>query len=160
LLWTFGLNAIWFNRITKEDTLLLFFILLGFYFYHRAKLCEEYEVARQEKFYALAGAAFGLMGWSQYFPHYIGLNSLFYTIIGYDSRNNRPLTRRMWGRYFGAMVLAFVLCNAAVFSPQTLRYIWAYINAYLLTHHGYLVMDKVFNNEIADTPFGNPAYFY
>src|SRR5262249_42617488 len=77
LLWTFGLNAIWFNRITKEDTLLLFFILLGFYFYHRAKLCEEYEVARQEKFYALAGAAFGLMVCSKYFPHYIGLNALF-----------------------------------------------------------------------------------
>ena len=160
LLWTFGLNAIWFNRITKEDTLLLFFVLLGFYFYNRAKDCDEEDVARQEKFYALAGASFGLMVCSKYFPHYIGLNALFYTIIGYNRRNNRPLTKRMWAKYFGAMVLAFIIGNAAIFSPQTMRYVWAYLNEDLLTHHGYIVMDKLFNNDMVDTPFGNPAYFY
>src|SRR5262249_38713872 len=123
LLWTFGLNAIWFNRITKEDTLLLFFVLLGFYFYNRAETCGEYDIAGQEKYYALAGAAFGLMICSKYFPHFVGLNALFYTIIGYDSRNNRPLTKRMWAKYFGAMTLAFIACNAAIFSPQTMRYV-------------------------------------
>jgi hypothetical protein len=160
LLWTFGLNAIWFNRITKEDTLLLFFVLLGFYFYNRAKTCDEYDIAGQEKYYALAGAAFGLMICSKYFPHFVGLNALFYTIIGYDSRTNRPLTKRMWGKYFGAMVLAFIVCNAAIFSPQTMRYVWAYLNEDLLTHHGYVVMGRLFNNDMVDTPFGNPAYFY
>ena len=160
LLWTFGLNAIWFNRITKEDTLLLFFVLLGFYFYNRAKTCDEYDIARQEKYYALSGAAFGLMICSKYFPHFVGLNALFYTIIGYDSRSNRPLTKRMWGKYFGAMVLAFIVCNAAIFSPQTMRYVWAYMNEDLLTHHGYMVMGRLFNNDMVDTPFVNPAYFY
>jgi len=160
LLWTFGLNAIWFNRITKEDTLLLFFVLLGFYFYNRAKDCDEEDIAGQEKFYALAGASFGLMVCSKYFPHYISLNALFYTIIGYNRRNNRPLTKRMWGKYFGAMILAFVIYNAAIFSPQTMRYVWSYLNEDLLTHHGYVVMDKLFNNDMVDTPFGNPTYFY
>lgn len=160
LLWTFGLNAIWFNRITKEDTLLLFFVLLGFYFYNRAKRLPEYDIAGQEKYYALAGAAFGLMVASKYFPHFIGLNALFYTIIGYDSRNNRRLTKRMWAKYFGAMVLAFILSNAAIFSPQTMRYVWAYLNEDLQTHHGYLVMNQLFNNDMLDRNFGNPVYFY
>ena len=44
-----------------------------------------------------------------HFPHYIGLNALFYTIVGYDSRNNRPLTRTMWLKFFGGMLLAFQL---------------------------------------------------
>ncbi len=37
LLWTFGVNAITYNRIAKEDTLLVFFMLFAFYFYLRAK---------------------------------------------------------------------------------------------------------------------------
>src|SRR6266550_3517057 len=35
--WSAGLNAITFNRIGKEDTLLVFFMLFAFYFYLRAK---------------------------------------------------------------------------------------------------------------------------
>jgi predicted membrane-bound mannosyltransferase len=36
LLWATGINAIWFNRIAKEDTLLIFFMISGFYLYNRA----------------------------------------------------------------------------------------------------------------------------
>ena len=35
--WSVGVNAITFNRIGKEDTLLVFFMLFAFYFYLRAK---------------------------------------------------------------------------------------------------------------------------
>jgi hypothetical protein len=160
LLWAFGLNAIWFNRIGKEDTLFLFFMLSGFYFYNLAKERRASDIGGQEKFYALAGAAFGLMLCSKYFPQYIGFNALFYTIIGYNSVNNRPLTGRMWVKYFGALVLAFVICNPAIFSPQTWRYIWAYVNEDLLTHHGYLLRNELVSNTLTETPFGNPWYFY
>ncbi len=160
LLWAFGLNAIWFNRIGKEDTLLLFFMFLGFYFYNRAKERRDTDLEGQERFYALAGAAFGMMICSKYFPHYVLLNALFYTLIGYHRGNNRPLTRRMWVKYFGAMVFAFMVFNPAIFLPQTWRYISAFVNEDLLTHHGYLVMDMLFNNTMAETPFGNPWYFY
>jgi hypothetical protein len=160
LFWAFGLNAIWFNRAAKEDTLLLFFMLLGFYFYNHAKEHLASDVAGQEKFYALAGAAFGLMASSKYFPHYIALNALFYTLVGYNARNNRPLTNRLWAKYFGALILTFAVFNWAVFSPQTWRYVGAYVSEDLLTHHGYSVMGILFNNDMADTPFGNPWYFY
>ena len=36
-LWALGLDAIWFNRTVKEDTLLVFFMLGGFYLYYKAK---------------------------------------------------------------------------------------------------------------------------
>src|SRR5688572_23840318 len=71
LLWSFGLNAVWFNRVGKEDTLLLFFMLAGFYFYHRAKQVAEEDEKARETLFALAGAAFGLMLASKYFPHYL-----------------------------------------------------------------------------------------
>ena len=159
-LWALGLDAIWFSRIVKEDTLLVFFMFWGFYLYYRAKQSPEWDVAGQERLYSLAGAAFGLMMASKYFPHYWGLNALFYTLIGYDSRNNRPLTAVMWRKYFAAMLLAFVMFNPALFFPQTWRYLWKYVNEELLTHHGYLVMDKLFINDVMQTPGGNPWYFY
>lgn len=160
LLWALGLDAIWFNRTVKEDTLLVFFMLAGFYLYYRAKHLPAQDVAGQERLYSIAGAAFGLMMASKYFPHYWTLNALFYSLVGYDSRNNRPLTRTMWRKYFAAMLLAFVMFNPAAFFPQTWRYLWKYVNEELLTHHGYLVMDKIFINDFLQTPGGNPWYFY
>ncbi|HWN98594.1 MAG TPA: glycosyltransferase family 39 protein [Blastocatellia bacterium] len=160
VLWAFGLEAIWFNRIVKEDTLLVFFMLMGFYLYNRAKETPAFDVKGQERLYALAGAAFGLMIASKYFVHYVGLNAMFYTLIGYDSRNNRPLTRRMWAKYFGGMVLAFAIFNNAFFLPQTWRYLWKYVNEELLTHHGYLLMDRLVINDATYTPGGSPWYFY
>jgi hypothetical protein len=133
---------------------------LGFYFYYKAKQTPAVNVAGQERLYTLAGAAFGLMMASKYFPHYWTLNALFYSLIGYDSRNNRPLTGAMWRKYFAAMLLAFVAFNPAAFFPQTWRYLWKYVNEELLTHHGYLVMDKLFINDFLQTPGGNPWYFY
>ncbi len=160
LLWALGLDAIWFSRTTKEDTLLVFFMFCGFYLYHRAKHAAASELAERERLYALAGAAFGLMMASKYFPHYFGLNALFYTVVGYDRRNNQPLTGRMWAKYFGALLAAFVIFNPAAFFPQTWRYLWKYVNEELLTHHGYMVMDTLFVNDLTQTPGGTPWYFY
>src|SRR5262245_10573236 len=37
VLWSIGLDAIWVNRIAKEDTLLVFFLFSGLCIYNRAK---------------------------------------------------------------------------------------------------------------------------
>jgi dolichyl-phosphate-mannose-protein mannosyltransferase/glycosyl transferase family 22 (putative mannosyltransferase) len=160
LLWAIGIDAVWFNRIVKEDSLLVFFMFCGFWLYNRAKSLPASDVKRQERLYAFSGAAFGLMMASKYFPHYFGLNALYYTLIGYDSRNNRPLTRRMWAKYFGGLFAAFTLSNPSLFAPQTIRHLLRYVNEDILTHHGYVVMGKIFLNDMGETPGGNPWYFY
>ena len=58
------------------------------------------------------------------------------------------------------MLLAFVTFNPAAFFPQTWRYLWKYVNEEFQTHHGYLVMDRLFINDFLQTPGGNPWYFY
>src|SRR5215216_1453803 len=160
LLWAVGLNAIWFSRIVKEDSLLVFFMFSGFYLYNRAKARPASDAAGQERLFSLSGAAFGLMMAAKYFPHYYGLNALYYMIVGYDSRNNRPVTRRIWVRHFGGLILAFILFNPAAFVPQTWRYLLKYVNEDLVTHHGYVVMDTLYVNDMGQTPGGTPWYFY
>ncbi|MEW6210427.1 MAG: phospholipid carrier-dependent glycosyltransferase [Acidobacteriota bacterium] len=159
LLWATGLHAVWFNRVAKEDTLLVFFMMMGFYLYNRAKETTA-DTTRQERLYALAGASFGLMLCSKYFPHYFLLNHLFHHLAGYNSRNNRPLTRRILMRYFAAMTMAFLLFNWALFMPETWRYLGAYLNREFVTHHGYLMMDALYSNDFFSTPDGAPWYFY
>src|SRR6185295_1103817 len=53
LFWAFGLDAIWFNRTVKEDTLLVFFMLWGFYLYHRAKNLDASDIGGQDRLYVL-----------------------------------------------------------------------------------------------------------
>src|SRR5262249_54749228 len=159
-LWALGGNAIWFNRVTKEDTLMVFFMLCGYAIYNRAKTLDIRAVKGQERLYCLAGVAFGLMISSKYFPHYYGLMALFYHLAGYDRRDNRPLTRRMKLIHGSAILLTFLAFNFAILLPSTWSYLWKYVHGDFFTHHGYVIMDHVYPNSIARTPNGSPWFFY
>jgi dolichyl-phosphate-mannose--protein O-mannosyl transferase len=75
--WAFGINAITHNRIGKEDSLLMFFMLFAFYFFLGAKQTSPVNKQFRLKNYIASAVSFGLMIASKYFPHYLGLNSCF-----------------------------------------------------------------------------------
>ena len=76
--WSVGTFAIIVNRLAKEDTLLVFFTWLAFYFYYRAKTASKVDPQRSWRWYAAVGASFGLMLASKYFPHYLGIVILYW----------------------------------------------------------------------------------
>ncbi|HEY6230343.1 MAG TPA: glycosyltransferase family 39 protein [Pyrinomonadaceae bacterium] len=160
-LWATGINAITFNRIGKEDTLLVFFMLFAFYFYLRAKQTDSRNVRVRRKNYILSGISFGLMLASKYFPHYFGLNALYH----HNFRVRRPNPGEPPGKsprlFYLVMLIAFLIANPPVLLPQ----VWSYINAYmgekLLVHSGYLFADHLYKNNVSGSPFwGTPIYFY
>jgi hypothetical protein len=160
-LWAFGINAITYNRIAKEDTLLVFFMLFGFYFYLRGKRTSGYENRRKRWSYILSGASWGLMMASKYFPHYFGLNALYHYL--YRVRQPAPDEphKGVPGIYYIVIALVFLLANPAVLLPQTWQYLNAYTSEQLLSHHGYLMADYLYKNNPSSTPFwGTPLYFY
>ena len=59
--WAFGINAITHNRIGKEDSLLVFFMLFGFYFFLRAKQISPVNKMARYRRYAASAVSFGLM---------------------------------------------------------------------------------------------------
>jgi len=93
LFWATGTIAIMGNRMAKEDTLLVFFTWLGYYFYLRAKKSVATSTRQAEGYYGMSGASFGLMLASKYFPHYPGLNFLFYALVR-DKETYPPLRQR------------------------------------------------------------------
>lgn len=160
-LWATGVAAVTYNRVAKEDTLLVFFMLFAFYFYVRAKATSGFEPGRKRLYYLLSAASFGLMFASKYFPHYFGLNMLYHHFFSLREREPgepRGYTPKL---FYVVVAAAFLAANPALLLPET----WAYLNAYsgeqLLTHHGYLMGETLYDNVVSKTPFGaTPVYFY
>ncbi|MBC7911380.1 MAG: glycosyltransferase family 39 protein [Pyrinomonadaceae bacterium] len=160
-LWAFGVNAITYNRIAKEDTLLVFFMLFAFYFYLRAKQTSGHDARGKRLNYGLSGAAFGLMLASKYFPHYFGLNALYHHLFRVRERQPGEPQWKTPGLFYLLMLVVFLVANPSVLLPQTWAYLQAYTSGELLTHTGYLVGDTLYKNNMSSTPFwGTPFYFY
>jgi len=161
-MWAFGVGAITYNRVAKEDTLLVFFLLFALYFYVVAKRTSGFDQKRKLRNYVLSGASWGLMLASKYFPHYFALNMLYHHFfrvrgeraVGEPRGNTPPL-------FYAVVVVAFLVANPAVLLPQTLHYLNTYSTEQLLTHHGYLMGETLYHNVLSKAPFGaTPVYFY
>lgn len=159
-LWAFGVNAITYNRVAKEDTLLVFFMLFAFYFYVRAKQTSGFDARGKRKFYTWSGVSFGLMLASKYFPHYFGLNMLYHHFARLRKREPDEPAGHTPAIFYAVLLLALLVANPAILLPQTWHYISTYSSEQLLTHHGYLFGDTIYANQVSSTPFGTPHYFY
>ena len=160
-LWAFGINAITYNRIAKEDTLLVFFMLSAFYFYVRAKQAGAGEQKSKRRNYILSGASFGLMFASKYFLHYFGLNMLYHHYFKLRKREPGETSGHTPRIFYLVIPILFLLANPVVLLPQTWAYMQAFSSGQLVTHNGYLMGDHLYQNTMAGTPFrGTPIYFY
>src|SRR5262249_3367194 len=144
-IWALDVNAIATNRIGKEDSLLLLFFLVAVFCYERAKRIGSVDLRRAQRWYALSGAAFGLMFASKYMLHYFGIYALFNLLTDLQPGSNKP--DRI--SYFGAMGLAFLVANPALILPATWRYIASYLQGDMLLHHGYLYAGALY---VVDVP--------
>ena len=155
LLWSIGTIAIMVNREAKEDTLLVFFTWLGYYLYVRAKKVATTDTRRAEWYYAASGGSFGLMLASKYFPHYLGLIFLFCVFM----RDKVKFPLRRWRDtmlLLGTCALVFILLDPVVLLPSTWKYMLHYVGEGTMTHHGYLVMGRLYFDDPAHLRGGMP----
>jgi hypothetical protein len=97
---------------------------------------------------------------SKYFPHYFGLNMLYHHLVAQRRREPSEPRGRTPAIFYPVVLLVFLVANPAVLLPQTWHYLTAYSSEGLLTHHGYLMGDTLYTNQMSSTPFGTPVYFY
>ena len=163
LLWSSGTIAIMDNRLAKEDTLLVFFTWLGYYFFIRAKKASAIDGAQSAKpfgiWYAASGASFGLMLASKYFPHYLGLILLYYILPGHRW-DYPPFRKRDYWYLLGTCAGVFLIANPVIFFPGTIKYMLHYVGEGTMTHHGYLMMGRFHFDEPWRIGGGMPFYFY
>jgi hypothetical protein len=160
-LWATGVGAITYNRVAKEDTLMVFFMLYAFYFYIRAKQTSGFDPQAKKKNYVLSGVSWGLMCASKYFPHYFGLNMLYHYLFHVRERGAGEPRGNTPPVFYLVVFATFLVANPAVLLPQTWDYLSAYSSEQLLTHHGYLMGETLYHNVVSKAPFGaTPVYFY
>jgi MFS family permease len=159
--WAVGINAITHNRIGKEDSLLVFFMLFAFFFFVRAKQLSPVDKQGRARRYAASAVAFGLMIASKYFPHYLGLNMLFHHHFHMRKAAAGEPAGRTPGWFFLTIIGVFLLASPAVLIPEVWQYLNAYMGERLLTHSGYLFAGELHKNNMSSSPFwGTPVYFY
>ena len=159
--WAVGINAITHNRIGKEDSLLIFFMLFGFFFFLRAKQISPLDKQARNRRYAASAVAFGLMIASKYFPHYFGLNMLFHHNFKVRQSLLGEPSGKVPGWFYLLIPAVFVLASPAVLLPEVWQYMNAYMGERLLTHSGYLFAGQLYKNNMSSSPFwGTPVYFY
>jgi hypothetical protein len=160
-LWAFDPSAIGFNRIAKEDTLLLFFFLLANIFWLRGqRVAEEGTTARAEPYYWATAAAFGAMMASKYVPFLITI-SISYNYIFQEIKTTRwRIGKRRFLIFFAVMGATFLLCNPTILLPGTWREILAFASLKRVGHDGYEFMGTLYQHRATAWLKGVPWYFY
>jgi uncharacterized membrane protein YhaH (DUF805 family) len=159
--WAAGINAITYNRIGKEDSLLVFFMLFAFYFFVRAKQLPTTDKPGRVRRYAASAVSFGLMIASKYFPHYVGLNMLFHHNFHMRKVQAGEPSGKTPGWFFLLIIGVYLVASPAVLLPEVWEYMNAYMGERLLTHSGYLFAGELYKNNMSSSPFwGTPIYFY
>jgi len=159
VLWAFDVNAVAISRIGKEDSLLLLFLITAAWCYERGKRSapapRAYSAAGQ-RWFAAAGAAFGLMTAAKYMPYFFGLHALYCRVADPHPGLNRPDKPR----YYGWMAAAFLAANFAILLPQNWGHLLRYTAERLLDHTGYVFAGSIYVNQLSATPWGVPWYYY
>jgi len=170
-MWAAGLFALdvaatGINRIGKEDSLLVLFLLIGAWLYEEARIRHLHDRVAPHWWYAASGAAFGLMVASKYMPYYLGLWGLAGLAASAEARriagraSGDGVRQRASRWFYLAGAAAFALANPAVLLPDTWRYLLHYVQGGTVTHHGTLFARQLYVNTMGTTPWGLPWSFY
>lgn len=142
--WALDVNAAALNRVAKEDTFVVFFLLAGAYLYERRHVVQSH-------------AVFGLMLASKYVPHFFGLYAAFTYAANAAGRLTTP-ARAV--RNIGALAVAFLAANFAVLDPDTWRYLAGFVQGATARHTGYVFANHIYVNGVGTSPWGQPVWFY
>ncbi len=159
-LWSFDPIAIGFNRIAKEDTLLLFFFLLANVFWLRGQRVAESGRERPARYYWAAAAAYGAMIASKYMPYYVAISVAYYWIF-----QGIPATRWRLGRprfllFLAIIGVVFILCNPTILLPGTWAQMRSFASYRLMGRDSYEFMGRLYSHQLKDWFKGIPWYFY
>lgn len=160
-LWTFDPLAIGFNRIAKEDTLLVFFFLLANVFWLRGQTVAESQPQRRpEPFYWATAAAFGAMLASKYLAQMLAISVAYNYAFQGISTTRWQIGKIRFIKFFLVMGIVFLICNPAILLPGSWRAISNFTTYRMIGHDSYEFMGRLYPHKFTDWLHGEPWYFY
>lgn len=160
LFWTVEPAAVAFDRIAKEDSLVVFFFLLSMYLWVRGQSAAERGERNWTKYAWGAGAAFaGLMA-SKYYPHLLGILGGYYIVFQYIEATKWRMEGVRWLKFFVVMGVAFLILNPTIVLPDTWREMLKFSSENRIGHDSYEYLGSLYVNKMSAWLTGVPWTFY
>lgn len=159
-LWAVEPMAVGFDRVAKEDSLVLFFFLATNYFWVRAQSAAELGDAKWPRFAWAAAVSFaGLMA-SKYYPHLLAVPAAYYIIFQYIKATKWRMESRRWLTFIFVMGMAFLVFNPTILLPDTWREMLKFGSEKRIGHDSYEFMGEQYRNQMTAWLSGVPWTFY
>ncbi len=160
ILWAVEPAAIGFDRIAKEDSLVLFFFLLTGLFWIKGQSAAERGKSDWTWYAWAAAASFaGLMA-SKYYPHLLAIFGAYYIIFVRIPEHKWDMGKMRWLKFFVVMGTAFLILNPTIMLPETWREMLKFSSESRIGHDSYEYMGTLYRNQMTAWLSGVPWTFY
>ncbi len=160
VLWALEPSAVGFDRIAKEDSLALFFLLLSCWLWVKGQTGAERGEERWVLYAWGAGVAFAAMMAAKYYPHMLGLLAAYYIIFRNVPSHRWELLGRRWLVFLIVMGLSFLVFNPTILLPDTWHEMAKFSSEKRIGHDSYEFMGELYRNQMTAWLGGVPWTFY
>ena len=159
-LWAVEPMAIGFDRIAKEDSLVLFFFLLMLFFWMRGQTVAERGGGNGTWYVWAAAAAFAALMASKYYPWLLAVAGAYYGIFLRIPERKWDMGKWRYLIFFAVMGLTFVILNPTVLLPDTWREMLKFSSENRVGHDSYEYMGQLYQHKMTLWLAGVPWTFY
>jgi hypothetical protein len=149
-----------FDRIAKEDSLVVFFFLLTQLLWVRSQTKAQHGNPKWAWYAWGSAAAFaGLMA-SKYYPHLLAISGGYYNVFKHVHSSRWNLHGKRWLIFFAIMGLTFLVLNPTIMLPETWREMMKFSSENRIGHDSYEFMGSLYRNQMSAWLSGVPWTFY
>jgi hypothetical protein len=159
-LWAVEPMAIGFDRIAKEDSLVLFFFLLANVFFVRSQTAVQRDKKHWDWYAWATAASFAALMASKYYPHLLAITGAYYNIFKHVPGSKWNLLGGRWVKFFLIMGITFVILNPTILLPDTWREMLKFSSENRIGHDSYDFMGALYGNKMSLWLSGVPWTFY
>ncbi len=159
-LWAFEPMAIGFDRIAKEDSLVLLFFLLTSLFFIKSQTKAEQGAANWIRYVWGAAAGFGALMATKYYPFYLSIIAGYYNVFLNLPGNKWNIGHLRWIKFFFVMGVTFLFLNPTIVLPDTWLEMLKFSSEGRIGHDSYEYMGRLYTHRVTDWLAGVPWTFY
>jgi len=159
-LWAVEPMAIGFDRVAKEDSLVLFFFLLCALFLVKSQTKAEHRAATWIRYFWGSAASFAALMASKYNPFYLSIIGGYYNTFLNLPNKKWNVGGRRWIIFFVIMGITFLILNPTILLPDTWREMLKFSSESRIGHDSYEFMGTLYPHKFTDWLNGVPWTFY
>ncbi len=160
VLWAVEPMAVGFDRLAKEDSLVLFFFLLTSLFWIRGQTLAERGTQHWLGYAWATAAGFAALMASKYYPHLLAVIGGYYNTFANIPGKKWSLGKINWLKFIVIMGLTFLILNPTIVFPDTWREMLKFSTENRIGHDSYEFMSGLYPNKMSAWLAGVPWTFY